>query len=64
MDTFDIILLEAGSLDLISLYEAASRADAQGRTFRITTQNGQLKYKVGEGMWTAPTYSHRENGGY
>ena len=43
------------------LAEAATRAVAEGKTFRVSTglyMHGEaLKFKVGEGMWSPPFYS-------
>ena len=39
---------------LLRLSEAAQAAAKDGRTFRFTLDHGNLKWKVGEGMWTPP----------
>lgn len=56
-------LSEAATLHIA---EAASRADAEGRRFRLSFAPAQefsdgsgrasVSYKVGEGMWSAPFY--------
>lgn len=46
---------------LIRLYEAATRADAQGRSFRVCTGRDStgawVKWDVGNTGWTPPYYS-------
>ena len=38
-----------------SIAEAASRAESEGRRFRVNVDaDGNLTYKVGEGMWSPP----------
>ena len=41
---------------IIRLSEAASRADAEGRRFRVAIDGDGFKYKVGEGAWSPPFY--------
>lgn len=45
---------------LAALAEAVTRADMNGQRFRISVEGGVLKYKVGEGMWTAPIQSSND----
>lgn len=40
--------------EVLTLAEAATRADAEGRTFKVAFTGTGLVYKVGGGMWTAP----------
>ncbi len=59
---------------IIRIAEASSRADAEGRKFRIafnpenlaTCEPASICYKVGEGMWSAPFTDqpdeYRDNG--
>lgn len=42
--------------DTLLLAEAATRAVAEGRRFRVATDGDTFKYKVGEGSWTPPLY--------
>lgn len=61
----DIVAMHPGTNELLSLCEAATRADAEGKTFRLAfgkSNDGMhwLKYKVGEGMWSAPMYSDHD----
>jgi hypothetical protein len=42
---------------LPALAEAVTRADLNGQSFRISVENGILKYKVGEGGWSPPVRS-------
>lgn len=39
---------------IIYLAEAATRADAEGKTLRVAVDGSTFKYKVGEGMWSVP----------
>lgn len=53
---------------LATLSEAVSRADWKGQRFRINVDSdGNLTFKVGEGMWSAPYASdldpYRDNSG-
>ena len=41
-------------IDLATLAEAITRADATGASFRINVENGVLTYKVGGGSWSPP----------
>lgn len=45
------------NLDLVTLAEAVTRADAEGKSFRIHVENGIMKYKVGGGSWSPPMRS-------
>jgi hypothetical protein len=38
--------------DLAALQNAVNAALVEGRSLRIEVSEGNLKYKVGEGMWT------------
>ena len=49
-------IVELSSMDILALAEAVTRAEAQGRTFRVAIDDGTFKYKVGEGMWSPPCY--------
>ena len=42
---------------LPALAEAVTRADMEGKSFRISVENGILKYKVGGGAWSPPVRS-------
>jgi hypothetical protein len=44
-------------LDLATLAEAITRADVEGKSFRINVENGILTYKVGSGTWSPPMRS-------
>lgn len=44
-------------LDLATLAEAITRADATCASFRIHVDNGVLIYKVGGGSWSPPMRS-------
>lgn len=44
-------------IDLATLAEAITRADATGASFRINVENGVLTYKVGGGSWSPPMRS-------
>lgn len=39
---------------IVYLAEAATRADAEGKSLRVAVQGDTFKYKVGEGMWSPP----------
>ena len=48
---------------ILHIAEAASRADAEGKRFRLAFNRGygdvqpaSVSFKVGEGMWSAPFY--------
>ena len=52
---------EGGSPVTLALAIAAQRASDEGRSFRVETgtdRDGRnwIKWKVGEGVWLAPTY--------
>ncbi|HEY6021149.1 MAG TPA: hypothetical protein VIY48_14970 [Candidatus Paceibacterota bacterium] len=53
----NILMLESD--EIIRLMEASSRAQAEGRTFRVCMDSDGFKWKVGEGMWT-PGYGFNE----
>lgn len=42
---------------LSQLAEAITRADLNGQSFRISVENGIMKYKVGGGGWSPPIRS-------
>lgn len=52
----------------LHIAEAASRAIAEGKSFRLSYHNGDprpsIAYKVGEGVWSAPFYDDRESDPY
>ena len=41
---------------ILCLAEAATRADAEGKRLRVAVDGDSFKFKVGEGMWSAPFY--------
>lgn len=41
---------------VIYLAEAASRANAEGKTFLVAIDGHTFKYKVGQDMWSPPFY--------
>ena len=62
-----IVYLDAGHYLIDYLAEAITRAQAEGRSVRFEVSErtapgtGQktptISYKIGEGMWSAPTFS-------
>jgi hypothetical protein len=59
-----IVFLEAGSYDLLALSDTLRHCVETGAHLRILVEDGQLKWKAGEGTWSPPVRSHREKGGY
>lgn len=47
-------IIQLTTMEIIELAEAATRADAEGKAFRLACDGGGIKYKVGGGMWSAP----------
>ena len=60
MNPEDIVYLPAGSSALLNLLEAVSYADAKGKPLRIYAKDGNVKYKVGEGMWSPDYWIYNE----
>lgn len=64
MNENDIIVIDHGTMTMVYLSEAVSRAEAQGRklslNFGETLDRGPfLKFKVGEDMWSPPLFTER-----
>lgn len=55
---------QPGSMALVHLSEAASRADAEGKVFHVNVEHYRegiaLKFKVGEGMWSPMHWSQTD----
>ena len=49
-------IFELSTMDTLALAEAAARAGAEGRKFRVAVDGNTFKFKVGEGMWSPPCY--------
>lgn len=55
-------IVNLGPSAILCISEAASRADNEGRRFRLAfndatnTAPASVAFKVGEGMWSAPFY--------
>lgn len=64
VDKMEIVFIEAGSEDLAMLKAAVDHAVESGSYLRVTMDGDAFKFKTGEGQWSPPVVSHRENGGY
>ncbi len=57
----NIVYLEADHPLILTLNEALSRADLEGKHVRLwfgqDSNRYAVKYKIGEGMWSASYYS-------